>query len=137
MHASVSPSTHTTCAATRRDGSPCRLPAVAGGPYCFAPDARAVEGRRRGGRQRSTAARSTRRLPPELRDAVQLVSEAMAEVRAGQLDPRRGAAIASLASALTRLIEIGELRARVEALERLAGLAGLAGEDHAAPMVWG
>jgi hypothetical protein len=110
-----------TCAGIKRDGTRCTLPVAGGGPFCFAHSPGRAESRRRGGRGRSAVARLLKHASPELRELVSFVHEALVAVRAGELEARRGTAIAALARVLIELHEQHELRARLEALEQLAG----------------
>jgi hypothetical protein len=49
--------------------------------------------------------------------------EAIDQVHAGELDPRRASAMASLAGAVCRVYETGEIQQRIEALEVAASLS--------------
>ncbi len=66
---------------------------------------------------RSTAARVQKAVPADLKELHNLLLKALKEVHEGQLDPRRATAMASLAGALVRVHEIGELVVRIEQLE--------------------
>jgi hypothetical protein len=112
------------CQATRKDGSPCRAPAVADG-LCFAHRGgeAAAAARSRGGRGRANAARAMRRMAGGLRPIADALALALDEVHSGDLDPRRAVAMASLASALVRVTTAGELEERLAALEKRAGVA--------------
>lgn len=109
-----------TCSSTRRDGSPCRATPTASG-RCFAHDADLQEstanGRRKGGANRSNARRAARRLPVNMKDLQEQLMTCITEVHDGELDHRRAAAMASLASAIVRIHEVAETEARLEALE--------------------
>jgi hypothetical protein len=108
------------------------LPAM---PYCWAhddrPDAAAkrADVRLAGGHGRSTASRSLKALPPELRDIWRVLVELVAEVRAGKATPQEATAVAALAGKLLDFgkfaLDVGEaaeLRQRLEALEQAANL---------------
>ncbi len=114
----------TQCAATRADGSPCKARALPDRTLCWAhaPDhqARAAEARRKGGANRSTAARVQKRMPREVRDIVEIVEAAMGAVLKSTVTPSQGHAVASLASCWVRLHELGEFAQRLEALEAAA-----------------
>ncbi len=116
----------TTCKATRADGQPCTVQALADG-YCFAhsPD---TEQKRRaaqaeGGRNRSNAARAQRLLPRDLRPVLALLVKAMKQVHEGQLEPQRLSAMSAAAGAISRLYGVVELQQRVEDLEAEHGIA--------------
>lgn len=104
------------CRATRKDGSQCRGQATASG-YCFAHDPAASEGRARGGRNRSRAARSIKALPERLRPIADTLAGALDEVHRGELDPRQATAMAALAGAYVRVLTAGEYESRIRALE--------------------
>jgi hypothetical protein len=106
------------------------LPTV---PYCWAhddrPDAAAkrAEVRLAGGYGRSTASRSLKALPPELRDIWRVLVELVAEVRSGKATPQEATAVAALAGKLLDFgkfaLDVGEaaeLRSRLDALEAAA-----------------
>ena len=114
------------CAATRKDGDPCRGQAQPGLPYCWAHDAaqqaRYAEGRRLGGRNSSNFARAARLVPPELTDVKGHLLEALAQLHSGELDPRLASAMATMAGAIVRIHQAGELEVRLVELEqRVAG----------------
>jgi len=113
---STAPAQGQQCQATRKDGTPCRGTATASG-YCFAHDPASAEHRAKGGRNRSNAARSLRMLPERLRPIADKLAAALDEVHQGTLDPRQASAMASLAGALVRVVQAGELEERVRALE--------------------
>jgi hypothetical protein len=106
------------CLASRRDGQPCRSPAVGASGYCFAHDpGRApehLEACRRGGRARS--ARSKPPSPGELAALYRQLDLAIEEVQAGTLDPRRALAPAGLVRAKCATLQLGEQRSRFEGL---------------------
>jgi Family of unknown function (DUF5763) len=108
------------CNATRRDGAPCATPARASG-YCFAHDpalaAVRADASRRGGHGRSNVARLRTKMPPDLRDVLDQLLQALEETYGGQLEPRVANAMATLCGAIVRVYELGELAVRVQALE--------------------
>jgi hypothetical protein len=56
-------------------------------------------------------------MPSDLKPAFVLLEDALEQVLAGEMDPRRGQAAAALAGALVRLLAAGELEERVRRLE--------------------
>jgi len=101
---------------------------------CFAHDpenrAQATAARKRGGTNRSTIARASRRMPRDLADLSRRLLEAFAEVHAGELAPDRAHAMSRLAAVYVTLHSAVEVDARLEALEQAANggkgtLAGL------------
>jgi hypothetical protein len=115
----------TSCTAMRRDGSPCHATALPGRPHCWAHDPenrdRARAAREAGGRGRSRVARAQKHVPTDLRRLVGKLTTAIEEVHAGRLEPRRAQAMASLAGALIRVYETGEMEARLDDLETRLG----------------
>lgn len=107
------------CRASRRDGSPCGGRPLADG-LCFAHSTATDETRRRGGHNRSRAARSLKMLPERLRPVADILSKALEEVYGGELEPRQASAMAAIAGALVRVIQAGEMEERVRVLEAAA-----------------
>jgi hypothetical protein len=66
----------------------------------------------------SAGARAEQQTLERLRPAADLLSAAMSATWAGELDPRIGSVLASLAGALVRVSEAAELEARLLAVER-------------------
>lgn len=126
------------CSARRRDGQPCSGRAVTTNgeqPVCFAHDATRQEAlkasRLAGGHGRSTASRSAKHLPPELRTVQTALLELVDEVRKGTAAPQEASAVAALAGRLLDLarfsLETGEqatLEARLTALEAALARTG-------------
>ncbi len=112
-----------TCTATRKDGSPCTVRALASG-YCTFHDPALREttsaARRNGGRNSSNAARAQKRIPRDLGELSRRLFEALDEVHRGDLDHRKATAMASLAGQIIRAQEAGELEQRLQALEERA-----------------
>ena len=106
------------CPAFRKDGQACTALARADG-YCVGHSPQAQEARRKGGLNSSRAARADKLLPSRLRPVVAALEDALKEVHKGELDPRVGTAMASIAGALVRVISVGELEERLRVLENL------------------
>ncbi len=106
------------CPAIRKDGGPCTAQARADG-YCVGHSPQAQEARRKGGIGSSRSARAGRLLPARLRPVVTALEDALREVHEGELDPRIGTAMASIAGALVRVFAVGELEERLRVLENL------------------
>jgi len=108
------------CVGKRRDGSPCQAPATIG-PYCIghAPGLadKRQEARRQGGRNKANNIRLSKLMPLRLLPIFQRLETALAELHAGELDPRAGAAMASVAGALIRCLQAGEVEERLRRLE--------------------
>ncbi len=109
------------CTATRRDGSPCRGPALPSKPVCFAHDAERQEAlrasRARGGRAKRLANRMDKLTPDSLRPVLSRLFTVLEELHTGEMEPQRATAMAAVASALVRAYGVGQLEARIERLE--------------------
>ena len=104
------------CAATRVDGQPCRARAGSSG-FCIGHSPGAAAARRKGGFGSSKKARADKLLPVRLRPVLDLLEAAIREVHQGSLDHRQGSAMASLANAIVRVFQAGQLEERVGQLE--------------------
>lgn len=96
------------CRGIRKDGQPCGGNGVAAlDGYCIAhaPADVAREWRIRGGKATATASRIDKRIPDRLRGIVDMLTEGMAEVRAGTLQPSAYAAMCGGAKALIDLYQ--------------------------------
>jgi hypothetical protein len=111
------------CTGIKRDGERCTAMALDSG-LCFAHDpqnrAQATAARRRGGQNRSTLARASKRMPRDLADLSRRLLEAFDQVHNGELAPDRAHALARLAAVFVQLHSAGEVDARIEALEAAA-----------------
>lgn len=98
----------------------CRAAAGPSG-YCFGHDpalaAARARGRRAGGQGRSAGRRLRKAVPPDLKDVLARLIEALEGCHEGGLEPRVATAMASLAGAIVRVYEVGELALRVQKLE--------------------
>lgn len=105
------------CAALKKDGSLCQAKAVGGTDYCIGhqPDSQAA--RSRGGTATRKSEKALRLLPARLRPIADIIARAIEDVRDGELTPQQGQAMASLAGALTRVIQAGELEERMRSIE--------------------
>src|SRR5262249_17938701 len=107
------------CRAIRKDGTHCHARATASG-LCFAHDPSAAENRRKGGHNRSNAARMLKLLPSRLRPVADVLQDAIEAVRDERMKPQQLQAMAAGAGALVKVIQVGELEERVRQLEGLA-----------------
>lgn len=87
-----------------------------------AHDAERAEARRKGGHNRSTAARLQKRTPPALRDVLARLEGAVAATLDGTLPPARAVAAAALARALIAVWESSTQEERLRRLEEAAGV---------------
>ncbi len=111
----------TQCTAIRPNGERCRATALPDRPQCFAHDPanreRANAARRAGGHNRSSTVRAARRMPANLKDVAARLLVALEETYTGDLEPDRARAMASLAGAVCRVYEVGEVEQRIADLE--------------------
>lgn len=115
------------CSATRKDGSPCTLAALADAHECFAHDARRIESRRRGGQHSRQAlhALDGQPLPASLRPILRQLGGIFRKVEAGTIKPDQARACAQVATAMARLVTVGTLEERMSQLEaRMAAPTG-------------
>lgn len=114
-----------SCRGIRRDGQPCQSPALSSSGWCFAHDPdradERVEARRRGGQNRSNAARLRGLVPSGLVGVYDRLEKALGEVHDGKLDPRQASAMAAIARAMVNVLTAGELAERVAQLEQRLG----------------
>lgn len=115
------------CSATNKDGGPCNAAPWRDGLCRWhhpALAAELAEGRRKGGAQRSNAARAKKGMvaaaltPAELQG---YVAVALKGVLGGRLEPGVGNAVANLARAAVAVREATTLEERISELERAAG----------------
>lgn len=115
------PQRRRVCEASCKSGRPCAAPALPSVAYCLMHDpSRAVqlrEARVLGGHNSARAARLQRLGPPALAPVYELLAQALVEVHDGTLDPRQGAAMAAIASAMVKVLTAGEMEARLRELE--------------------
>jgi hypothetical protein len=105
----------------RRDGRACTNGIVLPSGYCHMHDPERAAGLRAirvaGGHARSRARRAVKRLPTDLKPVLESLLAAVQEVHAGKLEPPQATAMASLAGAICRVLQVGELEQRLAALE--------------------
>jgi hypothetical protein len=118
------------CADTNRAGEPCQMPPLGDSLFCWAHDpsrgADRARARREGGRKRATPTLSTL---PEAAPSLRSVPAIQAQLERAYWDSlalpnsaQRSRALGSLLMIAAKLLEVGELEARLEALEALPGL---------------
>jgi len=111
----------TKCRADTKNGNPCRAPATNSG-YCnlHSDRGRAAELGRLGGLSNRHSPSRVDNQPLEIpqsgADLRLLLAEAIAEVRAGRLDPKIGTAIAYIANPLLKAIELEDIEIKLKDL---------------------
>ena len=115
--------TNGKCQATTKAGRPCAAPAVCGGAFCslHADPARAAAlGRKGGARNRKVYDSDVGNVsvPESAGDVKRMLAEAMADTRAGKIDPKLGSTLGYLGMSLLRAFEVADLEQRLEQLEQ-------------------
>ena len=109
------------CAGTKRYGDPCTATTVTASGFCFAHDpdraGERIEARRKGGQNRSNAARLGGLVPPRLLATFDTLEQLLGELHDGRVEPRVATAMAAVAGAMTRVLSVGELEQRLRDLE--------------------
>lgn len=112
----TTPSEGRRCAALTKRGAYCRALALPGGEYCFAHVPGSAEARVQGGKARSNVRRGLRKLPPNLREVMDLIAVGVEEVHQGKLKPAQLSAMAAGGRTLIELVEAAILAPELEAL---------------------
>jgi general stress protein YciG len=110
------------CQAKTKQGRQCRALVSSEHQYClFHRDpSRAAELGRKGGlrnRRHMAQAEEPGKVPETARDLKILLADAIAQLRAGRLDPKIATSIAYVAGPLLKTIELADLESRVVRLE--------------------
>ena len=116
------PTANGKCRAKTKAGRQCAAPPVRDGVYCALhndPDRAAQLGRKGGANNRKVYEGNDREIPPPQTacDVKNFLSEAMAEIRAGKMDPKLGTTLGYLGTSLLKAIETSDLEERLEKLE--------------------
>ena len=109
------------CETIKPDGTQCRATARPGKTLCWRHDPELQEKGRAanaaGGSNSSNLSRAAKHIPRDMKGLSRKLMLALDDVHRGELNPRAASAMASLAGAIVRVHEIGELEQRIEALE--------------------
>jgi hypothetical protein len=103
------------CETITKSGQQCRGRALPGETYCAVHSPQANVGRSLG-RQHRSIVRAAKRLPPDMRQLVDMLAEGVEDVRDGQLKPAQLSAMAAGASAAVKVLELALLTAELEVL---------------------
>jgi hypothetical protein len=127
------------CKATTSSGNRCTAKPHKDGLCFFHSDPKkaAELGRKGGRRNRHTYQTPLQHVsPPEsAADVKRMLAEAMADIRAGRMDPKLGSTLGYLGMSLLRAFEVADLEQRLEQLEQrneLENQAEQTGENEAA-----
>ena len=106
------------CEAKTAEGRQCGANALIGSTRCLLHSGRASELGRRGG-CRSTRLDGLKRIakPRTAEQVRNLISQCVVEIRAGDLDPKRGTTLINAATVLLKAISVSDLTNRIKALE--------------------
>lgn len=109
------------CAGTRRDGTSCTNQILSDGTFCFAHSLTRAEerakARQRGGRNKGSAARIARLVPPRLIAVYDALETALSEAHAGAITPQQATAMAAIARAMVAVLSAGEVEQRLRDVE--------------------
>ena len=110
------------CSAKTKRGTRCQAPPLAGSPFCafHADPHRAAELGRKGGRKNRhyIEIENINVVPPSTPEEVKaFLSQSMADVRTGKLDPGRASALTYMASVLLKAIDGTDIHRRLCRLE--------------------
>lgn len=106
------------CSVLTKSGTQCRGKALPDRPYCAVHSPEAIEGRRRGGVNRSNVQRGLKRLPPTLREVADMLADGIEQTRDGKMKPPVLSAMAAGTSALVKVAEVAMLASQVEEMRR-------------------
>jgi general stress protein YciG len=111
------------CRAKTKAGRQCAAPAVRGGAFCSLhadPERAAALGRKGGARNRKVydADVCNVSVPESAGDVKRMLAEAMADIRAGRMDPKLASTLGYLGMSLLRAFEVAEFEQRLERLEQ-------------------
>ena len=113
------------CKQKTKGGLPCKMPAIAGGKYCFTHDPQSAGDRAKahkagGLRQRADHAGDPEKVPTSARtlaEAMQILDYTLAEAIPLENSIQRGRLLIALVAGYISAIQVGELEARLIALE--------------------
>ena len=110
------------CKAKTKAGTPCAAPAIRGGRFCSLhsdPERAAQLGRKGGMGNRHVYENYGHEVPApqSASDVKNLLADAMAEVRAGAMDPKLGTTLGYLGTSLLRAIEMADVDERLKRVE--------------------
>lgn len=112
------------CRASTKNGQPCRARGHPSG-YCVAHDPALQQKREaarvNGGRNSSRVARLEKLMPRRLRPVYDRLETALQDVHEGRLDVGRAKAMASVAGAMVRVLQAGELEELTRKLREFQG----------------
>ena len=114
---------HKPCTATTKQGKPCKGQALPGDPYCFIHSPAMADARKaackKGGINSAKRHRLANLIPPRLMAVYDALEEALTQVHEGELESKQATAMASVATAMVRVLTSGELEERVRKLEEV------------------
>jgi hypothetical protein len=113
------------CAATTKDGTPCRAFVLPGSVFCFSHDPEFAERRKQrnlnGGHGKGTKTRIRKGLGDDALTMIEvggLLSRAILKLEAGTIEPGTATAMATVARAFAAIQEVGAIEARLTRLEQ-------------------
>ena len=111
-----------TCRAKTKAGRPCAAPVLSGSAFCSLhadPERAAALGRKGGARNRKVYDGDVHNVsvPESAGDVKRMLAEAMADIRAGRMDPKLGSTLGYLGMSVLRAFEVADFEQRLERLE--------------------
>ena len=104
------------CAAIKKGGDPGQARPVAG-KFCIGHRPGAGDARSLGGSASSRVNRARKLLPSRIQPIAESMERALIEVHSGDITPAQGTAMASIAGALLKLLQLVEFEERIKKLE--------------------
>jgi hypothetical protein len=109
------------CQGINKQGEACRARPIKGRPYCLKHDPLLANERagweRAGGKAKSNAARAAKRMPADLQDTLKSLYRTLAALEAGEIEPARASAMASVSRAIVAVFEMGDAERRITEIE--------------------
>lgn len=116
----------TRCKANTKSGEQCPNGVMKGYDHCFVHEPAMKERRREssktGGHNKSTERRTYKRLPSDLRGALDTLYRTLAGLEAGDVEPAKATAIATVSRAIVTVYEAGLIETKVRELEERLNL---------------
>src|SRR5271157_1116861 len=110
------------CRAKTKAGRQCAAPAIRGGIYCSLhqdPERAAELGRKGGAGNRKVYDTGDTEIdaPRNASEVMNFLADAMAQVRAGKMDPKLGSTLGYLGTSLLKAIEVADIDERLKRVE--------------------
>lgn len=111
------------CLGINQRGERCRATPMRDSPYCMRHNPELTQQRAEwdsnAGKSKSNAARAAKRLPADLQDTLKTLYRALGALEAGEMEPARASAMASVCRAIVTVFEMGDAERRIAEIEAL------------------